>query len=68
MIITICFLSQAVIKVPELQPLLAAMRQALPFPFNSDLVGDPFERLVAISLSCRIRLLFQKIASPVSSA
>ena len=51
-----------------LQPLLAAMREALPLPFNSDLAGDPFERLVAVSLCCRIRLLSQKIASPVSSA
>ncbi len=68
MITTICFLSQAVIKVPELRPLLAAMRQALPFPFNSDLAGDSFERLVAISLCCRIRLLFQKIALLVSRA
>jgi len=54
--------------VPELRPLLAAMRQALPFPFNSDLAGDSFERLVAISLCCRIRLLFQKIALLVSRA
>ena len=47
-----------------MRPLLAAMRQALPFPFNSDLAGDSFERLVAVSLCCRIRLLFQKIALP----
>lgn len=52
----------------EIRPLLAAMREALPFPFNSHLAGDPLERLVAVGLCCRISLLFQKIALLVSSA
>ena len=57
-------LSQA---IPELQPLLAAMHQALPFPFNGDLAKAPMERLIAVSLSCRVRLLCEGITTPVGN-
>ena len=50
---------------PELQPLLAAMHQALTFPFNGDLAKAPMERLIAVSLSCRVRLLCEGIRTPV---